>query len=331
MSVSPAEFDAWLATKPTTAGFIQISQERSYAFEETDYDHQYNTLDDYPPEGIGLCRVLQRHMVDLGGPALEVGCGTGKLTSGMALECPWPYMIATDPSPAFLRITSKRLASLGRPADKLRYAILRGDDLNLLPAESVSLVSLRSTLHHILDVDAFIDNCERCLRPGGALAMGAEPCVEGYVLMGAMAQFIPAVLANAGITLTQRQQEQLQTFVFTMNFYCRQDIDKTQAEDKHLFHPHELALLCARHGLEFHFYPNVSFDGFANGEQPSPPENYFSEFFLSYLRYCMSFDPEFVVLIGQHIRPYMAYVESCYAGRGNSPYITGVFLAQKRR
>lgn len=323
-------FDAWFAARPTNAGFTQISQERSYAFVEEDYDRQYNNLDDYPAEGVGLCRVLQQHNVDLTGPALEVGCGTGKLTSGMALECPWPYLIATDPSPAFLRITSKRLSSLGRKAENLRYAILRGDDLHLLPESSLSLVSLRSTLHHILDVETFIASCARALRPGGALAMGAEPCVEGYVLMGAIAQFIPAVLAQAGIALTERQNEQLELFKNTMKFYCRQDVDKAEAEDKHLFHPHELAQLCARHGLEFHFYPNATFAGFAEGQTPTTASNYFSEFFLSYLRYCMSFDPEFVALLAPHIRPYLAYVESCYSGRGNSPYLTGVFIARRR-
>jgi ubiquinone/menaquinone biosynthesis C-methylase UbiE len=325
------EFNLWLSGLPMQGEFAQISTHRAYAHDEAQYDKQYGIVDDFPAEGAGLCELLNRHTVDTTGPALEIGCGTGKLTSGMARECPWPLLVVTDPSPTFLRITRDRLRSLGRNDAKLRYAILRGDDLGNLPSESFSTISLRSTLHHILDVDAFISSCARCLRPGGALAMGAEPCVEGYVLMGAFAQVLPSVLSSAGVVLTVRNLEQIEMLQKTMQFYCRQDVDKTEAEDKHLFHPHELGLIFAKNGLEFHFHPNVAFAGFAGGATPSTSTSFFRNFILTYLKYCMSFDVELVNLIEKQMKPFMEYIETCYSGRGNSPHCTGVFIGKKKK
>ena len=140
---------------------------------------------------------------------------------------------------------------------------------------------MRSTLHHILQVEAFISDCARTLRPGGTIAMGAEPLESGYVLMAAIAQAIPPTLATAGVKLKAAWRTQLTNFTDTVKFYCRRDLVKVTAEDKHLFTVHDLTDLGHAHGLRLKYFPNATFSDFAPGHVPGFEG--FSVFFLSYL------------------------------------------------
>ncbi|HND60502.1 MAG TPA: class I SAM-dependent methyltransferase [Opitutaceae bacterium] len=317
-------YHAWLDSLPDNQGFRQISPVRPYAHAEEAYDAQYGSEAEHAPEGVGLCELLRQRGVDLAGPALEIGCGTGYLTTGLALSGRLPALLVTDPSLAFLRLTERRLKGREQPPGSVRYAVLNGDDLGRVPAAMFSLIALRSTLHHILDVDTFLGTCARALRPGGVLALSAEPCDEGYVLMGAVAHAIPTTLRAAGVTLTPEWEHQIRNFCATMQFYSRRDVDKTAAEDKHLFRLYELAVMGSRHGLRFDFHPNAAYESFAPGQQP-PASGTFENFFPAYLRYCMSFDPALVALIQTHLREQMAYIDACYPTHAG-PLFNGVYL-----
>jgi hypothetical protein len=185
---------------------------------------------------------------------------------------------------------------------------------------------MRSTLHHILGWQGFIVDCARTLRPGGALVMGAEPCEYGYVLMGAVGQSIAPVLTAAGVELTPAWKKQLGTFVETIKYYCRRDLDKTKAEDKHLFNPHEISDLGAAHGLQLRFFPNATFADYAPPYEPEFVS--FSVFFLNYLRFCMLFDADFLKVIQRHLKPQLKYIDDCYRNHVG-PAITGIYLLKK--
>ncbi len=326
MSSASDKFPDWIATLSKWRGLLQLSPERPYAHAEEGYDTQYGVTAPEPQEGQGLCALLKTHEVDTTGPALEIGCGTGRLTFGLARHYPGPDFLITDPSQAFLRLTQSQFGSgAGYPA-RLHFAVLNADDLGQLPPEMFSLITMRSTLHHILGWEAFIANCARILRPGGALVMGAEPCEYGYVLMGALGQTIAPVLQAAGVELRPAWKKQLTAFVDTIRFYCRRDLDKATAEDKHLFNPHEMAALGATHGLQLRFFPNATFADYA---PPFEPEFVgFSAFFITYLKFCMLFDAEFLKVIRQHLKPQLKYIDDCYRGHVGPP-ITGVFLLKK--
>jgi SAM-dependent methyltransferase len=319
-------FKAWLESLPTWHGWLQLSPERAYAHAEEDYDQQYGVIAAEPEEGHGLCALLQTHGVDTTGPALEIGCGTGRLTYGLAQRYAGPDFLVTDPSPAFLRLTQKQFGDGTDFKPRLHFGVLNADDLGQLPPEMFSLITLRSTLHHILKVEPFIAACARSLRPGGALVMGAEPVESGYLLMGTVGQAIAPVLANAGITLLPAWQDQLRSLTETMMFYCRRDLDKRTAEDKHLFRVHELSDLGHAHGLHLRFFPNATFSDYA---PPFLPQfESFSVFFMNYLQYCMLFDAEFLRHIRRHLKPQMKYIDDCYRSH-IGPTITGVFLLTK--
>jgi ubiquinone/menaquinone biosynthesis C-methylase UbiE len=321
-----ASFSSWIETLPRWHGWLQLSAERPYAHAEEAYDDQYGVEAAEPEEGEGLCALLQTYGVDTTGPALEVGCGTGRLTYGVARHYPGPDFLITDPSPAFLRITQTQFTDPAAFRPRLHFAVLNADDLGQLPADMFSLITMRSTLHHILKPDAFIVASARTLRPGGALVMGAEPVESGYLLMGVVGQMIAPVLAQAGVTLLPAWEKQLRDLTETVKFYCQRDINKVTAEDKHLFRVHELSNLGHQHGLHLRFFPNATFSDYAAPFQPEFES--FSVFFFNYLRYCLLFDAEFLKLIRRHLKPQLGYINDCYRSHVG-PAITGVFLLQK--
>lgn len=319
-------FQVWINRLPKWHGWLQLSPERPYAHAEEEYDNQYGVTAAEPEEGQGLCALLKTHDGDTSGPALEIGCGTGRLTFGLAKHYPGPDFLITDPSPTFLRITQNQFGSGAGFPPRLHYAVLNADDLGQLPPDMFSLIAMRSTLHHILDVNAFITACARTLRLGGTLAMGAEPVESGYVLMAAVGQAIAPTLIAAGVTLQPEWKKQLKGFADTVKFYCRRDLDKATAEDKHLFRVHELADLGHTHGLHLRFFPNATFSDYA---PPLLPEfETFSVFFLNYLKYCMMFDEDLLKLIRRHLKPQFKYLDDCYRSHVG-PAITGVFLLKK--
>jgi len=130
----------------------------------------------------------------------------------------------------------------------------------------------------VLDVDAFIASAARALKPGGVLTF-EEPCLEGYVLMGAMAQFLPAVAKGAGTPLTEAQLGHVDLFVRSMAFYARRDLDKSKAEDKHLFRVDELMRSGATCGVEFDFKSNRTYESFLG--EPGADPVFFERFFRS--------------------------------------------------
>jgi SAM-dependent methyltransferase len=318
----------WLDAFPRQGHWFEISPTRAFAHPEEQYDAQYgNTVTDLTV-GHGVAALLRVRRCDTSGPALEIGCGTGRLTLGLVDCGMFPAVVITDPSPAFLQITRRKLESEGLHDDATCfYAALSGEELRRLPANTFSLIVLRSVLHHVLDVDEFIASAARALRPGGVL-LCEEPFGEGFMLMGILAQFIPLVMAQAGRPLREDQEKMLRVFGDTVRYYLRRDIDKSKAEDKHLFRADELMRIGGRHGLDTEFLPNFMFPHFLDHrpDGPAPFDAY--GYLKSYLRYCMSFGPEIVEQFDALFAPYVQFVRDCSAG-WSGPHFHGVFLWRK--
>ena len=109
----PESFTAWIHRLPKWRGWLQLSPARPYMHTEGDYNTQYGVTAPDPTEGQGLCALLATHQIDSTGPALEIGCGTGYLSYGLARYYPGPDFLITDPSPAFLRLTQNQLEEHG--------------------------------------------------------------------------------------------------------------------------------------------------------------------------------------------------------------------------
>ena len=316
---------------PISDGAYWISEPRAFQHPEDGYDEQYGfgeaQVSALRHEGTTLAGFLEEYGLRDCAPALEIGCGTGRLSIPLALSGRITELLLTDPSPAFCSITARKLSCLSPAPAGVSLAILSGDGLDRLPPQSFSLVIMRSVLHHITDIPAFFQAVARILIPGG-LMICEEPCHDGYLLMGAMTQMIPDLLKGRGITLSAGQADTIRLFVDSMKFYARRDIDKSLAEDKHLFRPDELMSLSNVHGMELHFFPNRTFDNIGTRATPLPA-NYFESFYFSYLKYCMSWDEDLLSIFSEHVRPYFEYF-SCLAGNNALPYLYGTFLCRKR-
>jgi len=320
---------AFLSDFPLRDGLHFISEPRAFQHPEEDYDQQYGIdrlqLDEFRREGEAIFGLCEEHGLRDSGPALEIGCGTGRLSVSLLLSGRMSEFLLTDPSPAFCAITARKLAAL-ELLPRFSMGVLSAEDMQRLPVAFFSLVILRSVLHHIIDIPEFFRQCARVLAPGGLLIF-EEPCQEGYVLMGAMTQIIPDLLAARGVELSEAQQRRIQIFVDAMQFYARRDLDKSQAEDKHLFRPDELMRIAGAAQMDLQFVPNRTLKELDFRREPLPPD-YFERFYFDYLKYCMSWEGPLLDLFSTHVRRYFQYF-SCLATGNALPHTYGTFLCKK--
>jgi hypothetical protein len=149
--------------------------------------------------------------------------------------------------------------------------------------------------------------------------------------MGMCAQFFEMAVRNGGDNLTEDHKEKVKLFIDTMRFYSRRDVDKTQAEDKHLFKVDEIMELGQKFGMNVTFYSNRNFENFS-GSASSDSENDSEQFYLffsNYLKYCMSFDEDLLNLFSKHMRHYFDFIHDISANN-SGPYMDGIFVCVKK-
>lgn len=340
-------FREWLAGQRTQDGVLLLGDARPFFHDESAYTAHHG--EDPAPfdAGQGLAALLRATGADMSAPALEIGCGFGYLSLGLAVDNPFPLLLLTDTSPGFLRILGDRLEAhgvswqadgnghaaprMGSPdmpgPGAVRLGILSGDAMQEIPDASLSCIAMRATLHHVADVDAFLAQAARVLRPGGHLVF-EEPCREALLLMGVLVAQMPELAAARGVEVTPRQVELVDLFRRMVEFYCRQDIDKSTAEDKHLFHPVEIAARCRAHGFDTSVYANTTLASlkYLHGESPLPP-TFFHDTTRAYIgEVCRM--PELVPLFDATIAASCAYIDACSRG-GRGPHYISVFDARK--
>ena len=327
------DFREFLNTFPEKDGIICFSDERLFQHDEGDYDAQYNSSTPSNDLGVGVLKLLRFSDCQFGKPAIEIGCGTGIVSKGLLSRKRFDLVIVSDPSPKFVNISRRKLVDIPDLDQRARFAIFLAEDLEKLPLSSLSAIVMRSVLHHILDIDKFLKDAAQALTSGGCLVV-EEPCLEGYVLMGAIAQFIPVVMSNLNQDLSEEQVQQVQLFVDTMKFYADRTVDKSTCEDKHIFRVDELMAKATENNMSLSFYPNVSLASFKPIkskddllELKNLPFS-FSKFFISYVKYCMQFEQGLVDKITNHLMPYLSTLDEI-AAKGSSPYTTGVFVFKK--
>ncbi|HCG05123.1 MAG TPA: class I SAM-dependent methyltransferase [Desulfovibrio sp.] len=350
----------WLSSQRTQDGVLLLGDARPFFHDETAYTAACG--DDPAPfdAGEGLAALLRATGADTSAPALEIGCGFGYLSLGLARANPFPLLLLTDTSPGFLRILGDRLrahgmaweagqAAEGAPDGKadgsagtegapdavtpenaagaVRLGILSGDAMQEIPDASLSCITMRATLHHVADVDAFLAQAARVLRPGGHLVF-EEPCREALLLMGVLVAQMPELSAARGVQVTPRQLELVDLFRRMVEFYCRQDIDKSTAEDKHLFHPVEIAARCRAHGFDTAVYANTTLASlkYLQAESPLPP-TFFHDTTRAYIASVCRM-PELAPLFDATIADACAYIDACSRG-GRGPHYISVFDARR--
>jgi 2-polyprenyl-3-methyl-5-hydroxy-6-metoxy-1,4-benzoquinol methylase len=249
------------------------------------------------------------------------------MSIGLAMQPEMGPLLITDPSPAFCRIVQNKLKEIEMKAESVDIAVLSAEDVSVLPAGSVSLILLRSVLHHITDVDGFLRSCAQVLPPGGLLVC-EEPYYEGYMMMGFISQFMEDALANTGYTCTAEDRERIGFFTATMQFYCRRDVDKSTAEDKHLFRPDELMVSGRAVDLELTHFPNWRFTC-TQEQNERGYRGHFYRFFSSYIEACMSWPSDFSRRVAEAVHKYFEFFSTLEAAGQTTPHCFGTFVFRK--
>src|SRR5260221_10524240 len=144
----------FLAGQTQTGGLYQISAPRPFMHAEDDYDRQYGHETTDLEAAAAEARPFLEHCkfegMRQGATVLEIGCGTGRLTLGLAMHDDIGHLLVTDPSPAFCGITKRKFAPVNVKVPTVDFAVLLAEDVGLLPAGSLDMILLRSVLHHVL-------------------------------------------------------------------------------------------------------------------------------------------------------------------------------------
>lgn len=334
-------FAQWLSAQKSQDGVLLLGDARPFFHDETAYTAHHGEDPAPLDAGQGLVALLRATGADTSAPALEIGCGFGYLSLGLAVDNPFPLLLLTDTSPGFLRILGDRLHAHGvpweaarngqahgqHPGEGVRLGILSGDAMQEIPGASLSCIAMRATLHHVADVDAFLAQAARVLRPGGHLVF-EEPCREALLMMGVLVAQMPDLAAAHGVAVTPRQRELVDLFRRMVEYYCRQDINKDTAEDKHTFHATEIAALCRARGFATTVYANTTLASLKCRQAESPlPPTFFHDSTRTYIgEVCRM--PELVPLFDATIADACAYIDACSRG-GRGPHYINVFDARK--
>ena len=114
--------------------------------------------------------IFARHGLPEGGRVLDVGCGTGELSTRLATRFASASVLGVDLEEAHLARARTRAAAFGA-----RVSFQRGDTLALdLPADSFDLVVSRHVLQAVPDAPRAVKELARVARRGGRLHMLAE-------------------------------------------------------------------------------------------------------------------------------------------------------------
>ena len=95
--------------------------------------------------------------------AVDVGCGTGRVTELLLRHLPSGRVLAVDASEAMVEAARRRFA--GDPRVRVEW----GDVLELEVEEPVDVVFSTATFHWILDHERLFGRLARLLKPGGRL------------------------------------------------------------------------------------------------------------------------------------------------------------------
>jgi SAM-dependent methyltransferase len=319
--------DAWLSSFRVTNGIRLISEPRAFADPESEYEDDIGSKT-AESAGAGAYRLWQHLSQRDGGVALEIGAGSGAVTMGFVQSADGFISLVTDPSPAFLEITNRKLSTRQGDSGNVRYATLVGEDLHKFPNELFDLVLLQASLHHIWDWKSFLAEVFRVLAPGGVLLF-QEPFSEGHLMI---ALAIEMLLRVDGLGDDDRARlENLRAGSFLLS---DRTVDKAHGEDKHCFFTDEVILTCEALFSDVRFLRNQSFESIASlGDVGTAFST--AACSASFLDYCRSYfvnhhkvTPEGIALFDQSVTPAFADVERLFS-HGDGPAIFAVLACRK--
>ncbi|MCA1560973.1 MAG: methyltransferase domain-containing protein [Acidobacteria bacterium] len=145
------------------------------------------------PQRMWGVRVLQRLAPERGERILDLGCGTGRLTSDLVTAAGDGQIVALDRSETMLAEAARWFADRG-----MRAALVRGDGAALPFVEAFRAVFSTATLHWIRDHATAFAGIYRVLEPGGRFIAqcGGGPNLRGLLTRAHALMASPAFRAS---------------------------------------------------------------------------------------------------------------------------------------
>lgn len=273
-----SKVDAWLEELEMVEGVFLVSSDRRYETLESDYDARYGF--EGPDPSAGHLAMERAKAIGLASncAVLEIACGSGRLSLGLATHPHVGRLLISDASKNFISITKQKFQSFDHKI-KPEYLLLRDDDFDKIPDDTFDLIILRSALHHF---EAFRETAKTLvdkLRPNGILAM-LEPRADAFIYSALILNNVKTRLQcqqylDKVDSVTREAAAALaDIFERTTRFYLDREIDKGGAEDKHCFFLEELSEVACTLKIRFHIL---------GAEHRSS----FSDNFKAYMHYCM--------------------------------------------
>jgi ubiquinone/menaquinone biosynthesis C-methylase UbiE len=130
-------------------------------------------------------------LLDRGQEVLDVGCGPGTITQGIAEHVLPGRVTAIDRDPSQIA-RAARLAE-GRELTNVRFTTAEADELPFGDA-SFDLVFAHALFEHLPNPQEALAEMRRVLRPGGIIALGS-PDWDAFEMRGATAEATEAIIA----------------------------------------------------------------------------------------------------------------------------------------
>ena len=219
-----------------------VAGEATTQLDQIDYDQFYN-ISDIPTS---LCSQLRTaangRWPQSFGKTLEIGAGTGGFTMGLARDWAGQCLVVTDVSVKMLRVCRERLNRLGllNPVS-VAFASYDGKQPCIRSGSFDTCVGT-SVIHHITDVELFLQDLVRVLSPNG-IAFFVEPNRRYHQALSATLADIVVYLLSSGSSASDHDIILMGNLVAEIrcNLLHADDIAFLETrEDKHMFIAEEI-------------------------------------------------------------------------------------------
>ena len=224
---------------PYRDGIIDFVQDSARTkLDDIDYDQFYRISE---PAARQLVENMKesaiRHWPPSLGMVIEIGAGTGGATMGIAATVQFEHLVVTDISRKMLGLCQRNL----RAANLLRTHdmtfVTYGTTQKCFRSSSFDSAVGSAVLHHITDVQAFLSDLARILKPS-AVAFFVEPGLRFHRALAAMLSDIVADLMREGVRYDDAAIIRMCNWIAETrcNIINQGDLEfLATREDKHLF------------------------------------------------------------------------------------------------
>lgn len=189
---------------------------------------------------------------EVGGPVLEVGCGTGRITLPIARA--GIEIAGLDISRPMLRRARQKAK-----AARLAISLLEQDCRQIKAGRKYALIfSATNAMQHLLDLDsvnAFLTSAKRALRPGGTLILDVFNPNPAKLARTAATRYLHKTIRDAAggeirVEATTQYNAAEQILRLTLYYLRKGKLTRTKKVNLRCFYPEELSAICHFNGLK---------------------------------------------------------------------------------